>query len=212
MSNYTITIRTFLLSHFKDEHGKRNGYGLDIDGNFYHPNVIINNTYNKVFEQMELHPHVSEEFKKAFCKRFYNSEIGFETWARFNIALEQVLNNDCYNLFKVLNDLRNLTDDDITKNMVIENNSNTNANNKAVNLVETRAGESKEIIFTENYGIIEHANNVAETHSKQDVDNSSVTKGQTGSTKMERLLQLGYSNDIITQILNKCEHLFMGVL
>ena len=107
-TNTTATIATFLKSRYRNPvSGRLDGLAVDEDGNFLHYNTIIDDTYNEFFKDMNLVDGVSENFKKEFCKHFYNREIGLETFARFQVALEDVLNNECFNLFKYLAEIRN---------------------------------------------------------------------------------------------------------
>ena len=124
MSRYTITIRQYLLSHMKDDEGRANGYltkDNDIYGDFWSMNEVIDKTYETVFQQMQLIVPIDDYFKKAFCRRFYNCEIGFEVWAQFLTRLEDTLNTTCYNLFKFRSSLMTMSEEDaksVAKTMV----------------------------------------------------------------------------------------------
>lgn len=75
-NNTTATIATFLKSRYKNPvTDKLDGLALDENGDFLHYNTIIDQTYNELFKDMELVNGVSDNFKKEFCKHFYNREI-----------------------------------------------------------------------------------------------------------------------------------------
>ena len=98
-SNLTVTIASFLKSRYKNPlTNQLDGLAVDEDGNFLHYNVIIDQTFNEVFKDMHLIPEVTDNFKKEFCKHFYNREIGLETFARFQNAIGCTQASEfCYN-------------------------------------------------------------------------------------------------------------------
>ena len=89
-NNTTATIEQFLKSRYRNPiTGNLDGLAVDENGDFLHYNVIIDQTFNELFKDMHLNQYVDDDFKKLFCQRFYNREIGFETFARFQVFLEQ---------------------------------------------------------------------------------------------------------------------------
>lgn len=211
-NNTTATIATFLKSRYRNPvTDKLDGLALDEDGNFLHYNIIINATYNELFKDMHLVDGVSENFKKEFCKHFYNREIGLETFARFQIALEEVLNNECFNLFKYLAEIRNKTIKELNQSMNIDTVGNQKADGQALQIANTTPQERKEIVFTERYGVIEYADNLVENHQKNNADTKSNVSGWSGSSLAERLQNNAELKDIQFQIFNICDKLFLQV-
>ena len=211
-NNTTATIATFLKSKYRNPvTDKLDGLALDEDGNFLHYNTIIDATYNELFKDMHLVDGVSENFKKEFCKHFYNREIGLETFARFQIALEEVLNNECFNLFKYLAEIRNKTIKELNQSMNIDTVGNQKADGQALQIANTTPQERKEIVFTERYGVIEYADNLVENHQKNNADTKSNVSGWSGSSLAERLQNNAELKDIQFQIFNICDKLFLQV-
>lgn len=211
-NNTTATIATFLKSRYRNPvTDKLDGLALDEDGNFLHYNTIIDATYNELFKDMHLVDGVSENFKKEFCKHFYNREIGLETFARFQIALEEVLNNECFNLFKYLAEIRNKTIKELNQSMNIDTVGNQKADGQALQIANTTPQERKEILFTERYGVIEYADNLVENHQKNNADTKSNVSGWSGSSLAERLQNNAELKDIQFQIFNICDKLFLQV-
>mgnify|MGYP001726353025 FL=1 len=211
-NNTTATIATFLKSRYRNPiTDKLDGLALDEDGNFLHYNTIIDATYNELFNDMHLVEGVSENFKKEFCKHFYNREIGLETFARFQIALEEVLNNECFNLFKYLAEIRNKTIKELNQSMNIDTVGNQKADGQALQIANTTPQERKEIVFTERYGVIEYADNLVENHQKNNADTKSNVSGWSGSSLAERLQNNAELKDIQFQIFNICDKLFLQV-
>jgi len=211
-NNTTATIATFLKSRYRNPiTDKLDGLALDEDGNFLHYNTIIDATYNELFKDMHLIDGVSENFKKEFCKHFYNREIGLETFARFQIALEEVLNNECFNLFKYLAEIRNKTIKELNQSMNIDTIGNQKADGQALQIANTTPQERKEILFTERYGVIEYADNLVENHQKNNADTKSNVSGWSGSSLAERLQNNAELKDIQFQIFNICDKLFLQV-
>lgn len=211
-SNLTATIASFLKSRYRNPlTNQLDGLAVDEDGNFLHYNVIIDQTFNEVFKGMQLIPEVSENFKKEFCKHFYNREIGLETFARFQIALEETLNNECYNLFKYMSALRETSVEELNKSMNIDTVGNQSGDGQALQIMETRPQERKEIVFTDKYGIIEYANSLVENHQKNESDTKSNVNGWTGSSLADRLQNGASLTDIQFQIFQICDGLFSQV-
>lgn len=211
-SNLTATIATFLKSRYKNPlTGELDGLAVDEDGEFIHYNVIIEQTYNELFKDMKLITEVTDNFKKEFCKHFYNREIGLETFARFQIALEEKLNNECYNLFKYMSALRDKSIDELNKSMNIDTVGNQTGNGQALQIVETRPQERKEILFTDKYGVIEYANNLVENHNKNEADTKSNVTGWSGSSLADRLQNGASLTDLQFQIFLVCDELFSQV-
>ena len=191
--------------------GRLDGLAVDENGDFLHYNAIIDQTYNELFKDMELVNGVSDNFKKEFCKHFYNREIGLETFARFQIALEEVLNNECFNLFKYLAEIRNKAIKDLNQSMNIDTVGNQKADGQALQIANTTPQERKEIVFTERYGVIEYADNLVENHQKNNADTKSNVSGWSGSSLAERLQANAELKDIQFQIFNICDKLFLQV-
>lgn len=211
-NNTTATIATFLKSRYRNPvMGRLDGLAVDENGDFLHYNTIIDQTYNELFKDMKLVNGVSENFKKEFCKHFYNREIGLETFARFQIALEEVLNNECFNLFKYLAEIRNKAIKDLNQSMNIDTVGNQKADGQALQIANTTPQERKEIVFTERYGVIEYADNLVENHQKNNADTKSNVSGWSGSSLAERLQNNAELKDIQFQIFNICDKLFLQV-
>ena len=211
-SNLTTTIATFLKSRYKNPlSGQLDGLAVDENGEFMHYNVIIDQTYNELFKDMHLIPEVTENFKKEFCKHFYNREIGLETFARFQIALEETLNNECYNLFKYMKALRETSIEELNKSMNIDTTGNQRGDGQALQIMETRPQERKEVVFTEKYGVIEYANNLVENHQKNEADSKTNVNGWTGSSLADRLQNGASLVDLQFQIFQVCDSLFSQV-
>ena len=211
-SSLTVTISSFLKSRYKNPlTGQLDGLAVDEDGEFIHYNVIIDQTYHEVFKGMHLIPEVTENFKKEFCKHFYNREIGLETFARFQIALEETLNNECYNLFKYMKALRETSIEELNKSMNIDTTGNQRGDGQALQIMETRPQERKEVVFTEKYGVIEYANNLVENHQKNEADSKTNVNGWTGSSLADRLQNGASLVDLQFQIFQVCDSLFSQV-
>ena len=211
-SNLTATIASFLKSRYKNPlTGQLDGLAVDEEGEFLHYNTIIDQTYNELFKGMNLIPEVTENFKKEFCKHFYNREIGLETFARFQIALEETLNNECYNLFKYMKALRETSIEELNKSMNIDTTGNQRGDGQALQIMETRPQERKEVVFTEKYGVIEYANNLVENHQKNEADTKSNVTGWTGSSLADRLQNGASLVDLQFQIFQVCDSLFSQV-
>lgn len=211
-SNLTATIATFLKSRYKNPlTGQLDGLAVDEEGEFLHYNTIIDQTYNELFKDMNLIPEVTENFKKEFCKHFYNREIGLETFARFQIALEETLNNECYNLFKYMKALRETSIEELNKSMNIDTTGNQRGDGQALQIMETRPQERKEVVFTEKYGVIEYANNLVENHQKNEADSKTNVNGWTGSSLADRLQNGSSLVDLQFQIFQVCDSLFSQV-
>ena len=211
-SNLTATIATFLKSRYKNPlTGQLDGLAVDEEGEFLHYNTIIDQTYNELFKGMNLIPEVTENFKKEFCKHFYNREIGLETFARFQIALEETLNNECYNLFKYMASLREKSVEELNKSMNIDTTGKQKGDGQALQIVETRPQERKEIVFTDKYGVIEYANNLVENHQKNEADTKTNVTGWSGSSLADRLQNGANIPDIQFQIFQVCDSLFSQV-
>ena len=211
-SNLTVTIASFLKSRYKNPlTNQLDGLAVDEDGNFLHYNVIIDQTFNEIFKDMNLIPKVTDNFKKEFCKHFYNREIGLETFARFQIALEETLNNECYNLFKYMSALRDTSIEELNKSMNIDTVGNQKGDGQALQIVETRPQERKEVVFTDKYGVIEYANNLVENHQKNQADTKSNVTGWTGSSLADRYQNSASLTDLQFQIFQVCDSLFSQV-
>ena len=211
-SNLTATIASFLKSRYKNPlTGQLDGLAVDEEGEFLHYNTIIDQTYNELFKDMHLIPEVTENFKKEFCKHFYNREIGLETFARFQIALEETLNNECYNLFKYMKALRETSIEELNKSMNIDTTGNQRGDGQALQIMETRPQERKEVVFTEKYGVIEYANNLVENHQKNEADSKTNVNGWTGSSLADRLQNGASLVDLQFQMFQVCYSLFSQV-
>ena len=211
-SNLTATIATFLKSRYKNPlTGQLDGLAVDEEGEFLHYNTIIDQTYNELFKGMNLIPEVTDNFKKEFCKHFYNREIGLETFARFQIALEETLSNECYNLFKYMASLREKSVEDLNKSMNIDTTGQQKGDGQALQIMETRPQERKEVVFTDKYGVIEYANNLVENHQKNEADTKTNVTGWSGSSLADRLQNGANIPDIQFQIFQVCDSLFSQV-
>lgn len=211
-TNITVTIASFLKSRYVNPiTNKLDGLAVDENGDFLHYNVIINQTFNEIFKDMHLIADVTDDFKKEFCKHFYNREIGLETFARFQIALEETLNNECYNLFKYMRALRETSIEELNKSMNIDTTGNQKGDGQALQIVETIPQERKEIVFTDKYGVIEYANNLVENHQKNVSDTKQNVNGWTGSSLADRYQNSAGLIDLQFQIFQICDNLFLQV-
>ena len=211
-NNTTVTTGTFLKSRYKNPlTGKLDGLAVDETGNFLHYNTIINATYNELFKRMELSVFVDDTFKKEFCKHFYNREIGLETFARFQILLESSLNTKCLNLLKGRFEVLNKTLDALNQSIDIASKSTGKGDNQGLGITNTTPQDRLEILFTEKYGVIEHANALQENHGKIETENESNTSGWSGSSLGERLDNLANLTDLTYAIFNELDELFLQV-
>lgn len=211
-TNITVTIASFLKSRYVNPiTNQLDGLAVDENGDFLHYNVIINQTFNEIFKDMHLIADVTDDFKKEFCKHFYNREIGLETFARFQIALEETLNNECYNLFKYMRALRETSIEELNKSMNIDTTGNQKGDGQALQIVETIPQERKEIVFTDKYGVIEYANNLVENHQKNVSDTKQNVNGWTGSSLADRYQNSAGLIDLQFQIFQICDSLFLQV-
>lgn len=211
-TNMTVTIASFLKSRYVNPvTNQLDGLAVDENGDFLHYNVIINQTFNEIFKGMHLISDVTDDFKKEFCKHFYNREIGLETFARFQLALEETLNNECYNLFKYMRALRETSIEELNKSMNIDTTGNQKGDGQALQIVETMPQERKEIVFTDKYGVIEYANNLVENHQKNVSDTKQNVNGWTGSSLADRYQNSAGLIDLQFQIFQICDSLFLQV-
>lgn len=211
-TNMTVTIASFLKSRYVNPiTNQLDGLAVDENGDFLHYNVIINQTFNEIFKDMNLIADVTDDFKKEFCKHFYNREIGLETFARFQLALEETLNNECYNLFKYMRALRETSIEELNKSMNIDTTGNQKGDGQALQIVETIPQERKEIVFTDKYGVIEYANNLVENHQKNVSDTKQNVNGWTGSSLADRYQNSAGLIDLQFQIFQICDSLFLQV-
>ena len=211
-NNTTATIGTFLKSRYKNHlTGKLDGLAVDEDGNFLHYNTIINATYNELFKGMELSPYVDDSFKKEFCKHFYNREIGLETFSRFQILLENSLNTKCLNLLKGRYEILNKTLSELNKSMDITSKNKGKGDNQGLGIANTTPQDRLEILFTEKYGVIEHANALQENHGKFETENESNTSGWSGASLGERIDTLANLTELTYAIFNELDELFLQV-
>lgn len=208
----TTTIERFLKSRYRNPlTNELDGLAVDENGDFLHYNTIIDQTYNELFKDMHLNPNIPEYFKKEFCKHFYNREIGLETFARFQILLESKLNNECFNLFRMLDELRKKAINDLNQGVDLYVDSDSTGDNQGLGIVETRPQDRKEIVFTPKYGVIEYANNLQENHGKYENEAHNHTHGWQGNSLFERLQEMAEFTDLLFQILNSCDELFLQV-
>lgn len=208
----TTTIERFLKSRYRNElTGELDGLAVDESGDFIHYNTIIDQTYNELFKSMHLSEYVDNDFKKEFCKHFYNREIGLETFARFQILLENSLNTECLNLLKARQFLKDKTMDELNQSIDIKNDNTANGDNQALAIANNRPQERLEIVFTDKYGTIEYANALQENHGKFENEAHSRTHGWSGGSLGERINQLAELTDLTTQIFNILDSLFLQV-
>lgn len=211
-TNMVVTIASFLKSRYVNPiTNQLDALAVDENGDFLHYNVIINQTFNEIFKDMNLIADITDDFKKEFCKHFYNREIGLETFARFQLALEETLNNECYNLFKYMRALRETSIEELNKSMNIDTTGNQKGDGQALQIVETIPQERKEIVFTDKYGVIEYANNLVENHQKNVSDTKQNVNGWTGSSLADRYQNSAGLIDLQFQIFQICDSLFLQV-
>ena len=211
-NNTTATIGTFLKSRYKKPlTGKLDGLAVDEGGNFLHYNTIINATYNELFKDMELSVFVDDSFKKEFCKHFYNREIGLETFTRFQILLETSLNTKCLNLLKGRYEILNKTLRELNQSIDITSKNKGKGDNQGLGIANTTPQDRLEILFSEKYGVIEHANALQENHGKFETENESNTSGWSGASLGERIDALANLTDLTYAIFNELDELFLQV-
>ena len=211
-NNTTATIGTFLKSRYKNLlTGKLDGLAVDEDGNFLHYNTIIDATFDELFKDMHLTSYVDQSFKKEFCKHFYNREIGLETFARFQILLETSLNTKCLNLLKGRFEVLDKALSELNQSIDITNKSKGKGDNQGLGIANTTPQDRLEILFTEKYGVIEHANALQENHGKFETENESNTSGWSGASLGERLDNLANLTELTYVIFNQLDELFLQV-
>ena len=211
-NNTTSTIGTFLKSRYRNPlNGKLDGLAVDEDGNFLHYNTIINATFEELFKGMELTVYVDDNFKKEFCKHFYNREIGLETFSRFQILLENSLNTKCLNLLKGRYEILNKTLSELNQSIDITNKNKGKGDNQGLGIANTTPQDRLEILFTEKYGVIEHANALQENHGKFETENESNTSGWSGASLGERIDSLANLTELTYVIFNQLDELFLQV-
>lgn len=211
-NNTTATIASFLKSRYRNPvTGQLDGLAVDEEGNFLHYNVIIDQTFNELFKDMRLSSYVDDDFKKEFCKHYYNREIGLETFARFQILLETSLNTKCLNLLKARAELKNKSIMDLNQSIDIKNDANANGDNQGLGIMNTTPQDRLEILFTPKYGTIQHANALQENHGKFENENHSHTHGWSGNSLGERIDNLAQITDLTFSILNLLDDLFLQV-
>lgn len=209
MSRAGVTIRTYLLSHMTNEFGEPNGQGVKNDGllgEFYHPNEVIDKTFYKLFENMVFYIEVDDQFKKEFCKRFYNKRIGFDTFAPFLTYLESYLNTKCYNLFKFRKKLMEMTEDEWLRTVNIQNTGK--GNQKQLAIENTSPQNDLSIIYNDvpGSGVIKYANALGENYGAS--DSVSTTTGSNTGPQFDLLNYFARITPIDEQIFNICEDLF----
>lgn len=209
MSNFTITLGTFLKSHFVDDFGLPNGFGTNNNdelGNFNHANDVINQCFEKVFEKMNLVQDVHIDIKKAICVRFYNSEIGQETFARFSLVLQDKLNTKCFNLIKFYNIVKELELEEAERTS--STTSEGGAKTDTVNLQDNAPKENLNIV-PDFEGIIRYAEAIAEQHGKNNYTNQ--TTGSNTMPKYQLYHMFSMLPSILDMICNICDKCFMQV-
>lgn len=191
------TLRQYLLSKYVDENGEPIGYSTtpDIYGDFHHYNDVIDHTYKTVFQNMRLRVTIDDDFKKEFCKRFYVKQIGFETFAPFFLHVETMLNNECFNLFKLRDEIRNMIPEDMLKTTDVWNighyegtsdtdqtsNSETNAkqDNDTLQIQSNTPEKDTSIIYPNKEGYIKNASALGETHGKNEGNSKTDNKADS---------------------------------
>ena len=153
--NITTTIAEFLKSKYYDENTHRiAGLTVDDKGDFIHYNKIIDQTFNEVFKPMKGVDFVSDYFKKLFCQAFYNREIGFETFARFQVELEKCLKTECFNYLKLAEEARNLTIAKMNADHDNFNDSSAHADGHTLDLAKQTPQDQVEFTCTDKYGLL----------------------------------------------------------
>lgn len=214
MATYSVTIRTYLLSFFKDEFGAHAGNGVKNDelaGDFYHPNEIIDQTYNELFKHMDLSLPLHDTIKKDFLKRFYNREIGFEVMSQFIIQLEQMLNTTCYNLIKFWSLVRDMPEEEWLQTANMSGTSKASGDSKSLGITSTQPQGDLAIIYPSGDGVIKYADALGENYGNQSQESLTNTVGSNTRPKWEMYNYYATLTDIEEQIFNHCELLFMQV-
>lgn len=197
----TPTIRKYLLSIKKDEHGRLNGYETNLDdvyGDFLSYEEIIDSTYEEFFKRIYLTVEVNDRFKKDFCNRFYNKNIGYETFDKFFNRVSDVLNTRCYNYLKMLEKVRDLEPDKGLETTDMTTKSNYKNRNKGLGMVETRPDKYKEITYTQDYDdvTISYANDLSENRGNGEGENESNTKGKNTRPIYQELNDMAHMEDL----------------
>lgn len=172
------------MSKYVNDAGMQRAFGtnvLDFNGDFLHPNEIINKTYNEIFDPMELSVELDDHFKKAFCKRFWNSNIGGTgTFGGFFPILEDCLDSDCHNLLYFYNFLRYPSEEDLLTTIDLENDGDQDGTSAGLQIMQNTPKNDLNIIYddsdTDNR-IIRYASALQEQHSRQNAKNKTKTKG-----------------------------------
>lgn len=203
MSSHTITIRTYLLSILPD------GYSVDEDtGDWKHYNEIIEYGAMHFFEKMDLIHELPIYFKKEFLKRFYNREIGQETFASFMVQLESTLNVDCYNYLKFMDELHKMTSEELMNNVNMSSKGKSKGNNKALAVNQSRPETDLEISYSmaDDSKILTYADMLQEQHAGQTGEQESTTTGYSGRNPYEQKLLYSQLTPVIQQVLHICEN------
>lgn len=211
-ANITTTIAEFLKSRYVDKNTHRiAGLTVDDKGDFIHYNKIIDQTFNEVFKPMTGIDFVSDYFKKLFCQAFYNREIGFETFARFQVELEKCLKTECFNYLKLAEEARNLTIDKMNADHDNFNDSSAHSDGHSLDLAKQTPQDQVEFTFTDKYGVITHVDSIGEGHNKNDSDSHSHDYGWGGDNYFKSLNDMSNLPDYYDMVLDICDDLFLQV-
>lgn len=215
MSTFTMPLSDFLKQFMTNDFDEPNPTGVknnNRQGDWYHMNEVIDKTFNRPFENMRLQTVVAsaidEEFKRAFCVRYYDREIGFDVWAPFEAYVENILNTECFNLFKFRDAIKNMTPD--KWNQTGKTTTNTSGDSKNLGIQNTSPKDDLSIIYPGVPGdIIKYADALAEQYG------NSVQSGEstTANTRpmFEQLTYNALLPSIDDLILNKLNKAFLQI-
>lgn len=206
MSRYTLRLSDVCEILYKENDSVLNLNFEDLDlpelNNIFDsatPDEIIAKVRPKIFDFSYPLPNNSEdkkvELETKILKHFYTREIGFDSWGRFKLALNERLNlimpyfNEIYKSVEFMND-NPLVNNEIreTKNTT---NENSNVGSTTVNS-NTTAREVTQDTPTSKLGNEDYASKIVENESHAN-DNTSNTGSSNGKEDMTRVLT-GLSN------------------
>ena len=173
----------------------------DLPNPFNEPDIdtILEKVRPKIFDFTYPLPNNSEEKKKELeikiLKHYYTREIGFDSWGRFKLALNEKLNlimpyfNDLYKSIELQGD-NPLSNNEIKEVKKTTNTSNSSGTNSVTN--NSNAKSIFEDTPTSKLGNTDYATNI--TSNNVDTTSNGTSTGEaSGNENMERTIT-GLSN------------------
>ena len=208
--NYLYNNQESVLNNtnFNNEWG--GGFNTELPNPFENEvdvDTIISNVRTKIFDFDYPLPNGDETTKTnletKIIKHYYMQEIGFETWGRFKLALNERMNlimpyfNELYKSIKLQGD-NPLTNLDITEVRNTTNSSTNEITNNGTNNSETR--EVYEDTPTSNLGNTDYATNIT-TATGNNTSNNTSNGTASGNEDMNRTISglSGYSKQDMIQ-------------